>query len=494
MPLWILFVAILFPVFGGVGINFFRNKSDSWKNRYVFAITLITGIMIIFILMNTGSFEDSTKTLKVLQFTGTLSVAFRIDGFGAVFSCLIAVLWPLAVLYSFEYMEHEQRKDTFNMFYVVTFGVTLGIAWAANLFTMYLFFELLTLVTTPLVIHELTHEANRAGRKYLAYCIGGASFGFIALVFMLVYGNGADFIYGGCLDADSIKGNTDLFNMLLTVYLMGFFGFGVKAAVFPLHSWLPSAYVAPTPVTALLHAVAVVKAGAFAVIRLTYYCYGIDFLKGTWAQNVAMAAAIITIVYASSMAVRQQHIKKRLAYSTVSNLSYILFGVTMMSPLGFMAALTHMVFHAIMKICSFFCAGAVMHCSGKSYVSELEGMGRKMPKTFICFTIASFALVGTPPLCGFMSKWNLARAAIDMGGMAYVGLGALFLSALLVAIYMLSIVVRAFFPREGAIQYESKDPGVCMLLPLYVFVIMIVGFGVYSSPLMCFFEQVTGIR
>lgn len=494
MPTWLYMIPILLPILGGAGMMLLKQHTQKWKNVYMLTITCITSAMIIGILivgMKGGSFlatEDvASSTIVVLHFTGALNFAFRIDGMGVVFSGLIASLWPLAVLYSFEYMEHEERRDLFNAFYMATYGVTLGIAWSANLLTMYLFFELLTLVTTPLVLHELSHEANAAARKYLAYCIGGAAFGFIALVFMILYGNGAVFQYGGSLDLAQASAKQDL---LLWVYVLGFFGFGVKAAIFPFHGWLPSATVAPTPVTALLHAVAVVKAGAFSVIRLTYYCYGADFLRDTWAQKVVMSATIITIVFASSMAVRQQHFKKRLAYSTISNLSYILFGVTMMSPLGLVAALTHLVFHAVMKICSFFCAGAAMHRSGKSYIDEMEGMGRKMPKTFACFTVASFALVGTPPLCGFISKWNLGRGALEMGGLAFVGLAALFLSALLVAVYMLSIVTKAFFPKEGAVQYQSSDPGICMMLPLFLFVIAIVVMGVHSTPYVHFFESI----
>lgn len=494
MPTGLLMIPILLPIFGGIGMIILKQHTQRWKNVYMLTITCLTSAMIIGILlwgMCHGLFltsaDAASTTFVALRFTGSLNFAFRIDGLGVVFSGLIASLWPLAVLYSFEYMEHEERRDTFNAFYMATYGVTLGIAWAANLLTMYLFFELLTLVTTPLVLHELTHEANIAAKKYLAYCIGGAAFGFISLVFMIMYGNGAVFRYGGALDMTQAAASQEL---LLWVYVLGFFGFGVKAAIFPFHGWLPSATVAPTPVTALLHAVAVVKAGAFSVIRLTYYCFGADFLRGTWAQKVVMSATIITIVFASSMAVRQQHFKKRLAYSTISNLSYILFGVTMMSPLGLVAALTHLVFHAVMKICSFFCAGAAMHRSGKTYVYEMEGMGRKMPKTFACFTVASFALVGTPPLCGFISKWNLGRGALEMGGLAYVGLTALFLSALLVAVYMLSIVTKAFFPKDGAIQYESSDPGICMMLPLFLFVVLMIIMGVHSAPFVHFFEQI----
>ena len=275
-------------------------------------------------------------------------------------------------------------------------------------------------------------------------------------------------------------------NIFLLIYVFSFFGFGVKAAICPLNSWLPQAGVAPTPVTALLHAVAVVKSGAFAIMRLTFYCFGVDFLRETWAQYLLMGVVMFTIVYGCSMAVRETHLKRRLAYSTISNLSYILFGVVIMTPLGLAAALSHMIFHAFMKICSFFCAGAIMHQSERQYIHQLDGFAKKMPKVFAMFTVSALALMGVPGLCGFISKWNLASAAIESRNpMSYFGIGALLISALLTAIYMLGIVVRAYFPNKD-FDYDTiadvKDPNWMMLLPLAVFVVGIVGFGICSAP------------
>ena len=275
-------------------------------------------------------------------------------------------------------------------------------------------------------------------------------------------------------------------NIFLLIYVFSFFGFGVKAAICPLNSWLPQAGVAPTPVTALLHAVAVVKSGAFAIMRLTFYCFGVDFLRGTWAQYLLMGVVMFTIIYGCSMAVKETHLKRRLAYSTISNLSYILFGVVLMTPLGLVGALSHMVFHAVMKICSFFCAGAVMHQSERHYIHQLDGFARKMPKVFAIFTMSALALMGVPGLCGFISKWNLVSAAIEsQNPMAYFGIGALLISALLTAIYMLTIVIRAYFPAKD-FDYDTiadvKDPNWMMLLPLAVIAVMIVGFGLCSAP------------
>lgn len=442
---------------------------------------LLNGVLVWYLLFR---HQDSIFTLA--YFTGDLSISFHVDGMSMVFAGLVSILWPLATLYAFEYMTKEKHERIFFLFYTVTYGVTLGIAFAANLMTMYFFYELLTLVTVPLVMHTLTREAILASRNYLYYSLGGAAFAFIGLVFVTIYGTTTDFVLGGVLDAAKIG---DRVPVLLLVYVMAFMGFGVKAAVWPFHVWLPRASVAPTPVTALLHAVAVVKAGAFAIIRLTYYSFGTDFLRGTWAQGIVMTVVLFTILYGCSKALKETHIKRRLAYSTISNLSYILFGVVLMTPLGMVGALSHLVFHAVMKICSFFCAGAIMHQTDKQYVYELDGLGKQMPAVFGIFTIAAMGLMGVPGLAGFISKWNLAQAAIDSGSFqALAGVGCLLISALLTAMYMLGIVIRAFFVQPAGGTY--KDPGWKMLLPLGIFAAAILLFGLHSQPLVDFFTKV----
>lgn len=278
--------------------------------------------------------------------------------------------------------------------------------------------------------------------------------------------------------------------------------------------------------TALLHAVAVVKSGAFAILRLTYFSFGTAFLKGSWAQWTVLCAAMLTIIYGSTMAVKEAHWKRRLAYSTISNLSYILMGAVMMSPLGLVAALSHMVFHALMKICSFFCAGAVMHQTGKTHIYELDGLAKQMPKTFACLTIASLSLVGIPPFAGFISKWNIAQAAFELGlgqglvleqdgGLSWLGLTAvavLLYSALMTAVYMLTVAVRAYFPqfysvpaKASVMQQEKKpekagqqdrkstlDPNWMMLGPLIIFAVLILGFGLHAQPFMDLLMRIGG--
>ena len=481
-----MFIVVLIPFLTGIAIPLIPFSKRGHMMAFLEGLVLLNSALVFSLLMHRPE-----ESFAIVKFTGDLTLSFRIDGMSMVFGGLVAALWPLATLYSFEYMKHEKNERIFFMFYTITYGVTLGIAFAEDLVTMYFFYELLTLVTVPLVMHTLTREAILASRKYLYYSLGGAAFGFIGMIFIIVYSNSPDFVLGGSLDLTKIGWRTDI---LLLVYVLAFLGFGVKAAVCPFNSWLPDAGVAPTPVTALLHAVAVVKAGAFAIIRLTYYCFGVEFLRGTWAQTVVMAIVIFTIVYGCSRAVKETHIKRRLAFSTISNLSYILFGVTIMTPLGMVGALSHMVFHAVMKICSFFCAGAIMYKTGRSYVHQLDGFGRRMPRVFGIFTVSALALMGVPGLCGFISKWNLAAAAVASDNpLAFAGIGALLISALLTAIYMLSIVIRTFFPAKD-FDYETiadvEDPNWYMLLPLSIFVAAIIGFGLYSAPIVEFFTKI----
>ena len=477
---------ILIPIIAGILSAALPFQKKSQRQIFLECAVILNSVLVWHLLLH-----HSDNTFLLAHFTGNLSIAFKVDGLGMVFAGLVSALWPFATLYAFEYMTKEEHENVFFLFYTMTYGITLGIALAANLLTMYFFYELLTLVTVPLVMHTLTREAILASRKYLYFSLGGAAFAFIGLIMIIVYGSTIDFVYGGILDYGKIGGRT---NILLLIYVLAFMGFGVKAAVCPFNSWLPQASVAPTPVTALLHAVAVVKSGAFAIIRLTYYSFGTDFLRGTWAQDVVMLIVMFTIVYGCSRAVKETHFKRRLAYSTISNLSYILFGVTVMTPLGLVGALSHLIFHAVMKITSFFCAGAVIHQTDKNYVHELDGMGRKMPCIFGIFTVSAFARMGVPGLAGFISKWNLAAAAVDSGNpIAYFGIACLLISALLTAIYMLTVVVRAFFPGRD-FDYHTldgvKDPNWKMLVPLFVFTFFIILFGIYSGPLVDFFYSV----
>lgn len=483
----ILLIAVLVPFLGGMSM--FGAKSWSYKRLQIYSEALV---VLTSILVWIAIWKRPAEEFLCFQLAGNLRVILKLDGLGCIFAGLISILWPLANLYAFEYMSHdEKRRNTFFGFYTMTYGVTLGIAFAGNILSLYFFYELLTLVTVYLVMHPMTKKAIRASRVYLYYSLGGAAFAFLSIVCLTIFGDTTNFVLGGVLDMTKANAHP---NWVLVMFLLAFCGFGVKAALFPFHAWLPKASVAPTPVTALLHAVAVVKSGVFAIIRIIYYSYGADFLRGTWAQYVVMAMAMVTILYGSTMAVKEIHIKRRLAYSTISNLSYVLLGATMMTPLGMVAAISHLVVHAFMKICGFFCVGAVMHQTDRKFMAEIEGLGRKMPFVFGCLTVAGLSLAGIPPFGGFVSKWNLATAALAAENSAgLVAMGVLLYSAFLTAIYMGQMILKGWFPRKecrNTFTERDCDPGWKMKLPLLVFAIVILCLGLFAKPLMGVIEAV----
>lgn len=491
MNQYLIYVAIFLPMLAGFALMLSPVKNRKTIIWVAEIVTIITAVLAWMLILNPPS-----EGVTLFRFVGKYTISFKIDGLSRVFAGLVSSLWPFAVLYSAEYMEHETsektlKEKTFFGAYIITFGVTLAISMADNMLAMYVFYEMLTLVTTPLVLFNMSDEAISATRKYIVYSLGGAAFAFIGLIFLMAYGDSVQFTLGGVINSANLNGRDEILRL---IYVFAFFGFGVKAAIFPFNAWLPKAGVAPTPVTALLHAVAVVKSGAFAIIRLIYYSFGTDFLRGSWAQYLTMGFTIFTIVYGCSMAVKERHIKRRLAYSTISNLSYILFGATLMTPLGMTGALSHMIFHGVMKIAAFFCAGAVITKAHKTFVYELEGMGKRMPWTFAIFTISSLSLMGVPGLCGFFSKWQLAKAAVSAEStIGLVGLGALLVSALLTAIYMFQIILRAYYPLESAeVSTQKCDPTWRMLVPLTVFTVAIILLGVFNAPLIAFFEKVAG--
>ena len=505
MSAYVMLIPILVPLICGTVMLLHPIQSTRRRNLFVFSVTLLTSAAVGALLWFPSGEQDLT-----LKLAGILEIRFRLDGCGMVFSGLIAFLWPLAVLYAFEYMEHS-RQNAFFSFYTMTYGVTCGIAFAGNLLTMYMFYELLTIVTIPLVMHELDHKSVVAARKYMKYSFGGAAFGFLGFIAILTLGDTLDFTYGGVLSEQAIAKHG---TFLLLIYTLAVFGFGVKAALFPVHGWLPTASVAPTPVTALLHAVAVVKAGAFAIIRITYYSFGTSFLSGSVAQKIILTAAAVTIVYGSVKAVREQHVKRRLAYSTVSNLSYIIFAAALMSEAGLTGALLHLVCHGLMKITLFYCIGAIMVKTGRKYLWEMDGIARRMPVILSVYTVAGIALIGIPPFCGFISKWYIAQAAVQSGtAFSYIGLGAVMISAFLTAAYIMQLVIRAWTPvtKEGTVtedaakalpSYASDEsesvpltdtgerPGVRMCVPLLILALAIAAIGLCSGPLVRMIEKV----
>lgn len=481
-----LYLAFLLPLLGGAVLPLFRFRTVKARAIYVEAVVITTSLIMGWLIWHR---TDTVYPLMTLG--GNLQIAFKLDGTGCVFAGLVAILWPLASLYGFEYMQHEERPNTFFAWYTMTYGITLAVATSANLVSMYIFYECMTLVTLPLVLHKMDNASASAARKYLYYNISGAAMGFVAMVGVL-YAGGADnaFTLGGIAMRGDIRAD-----LLRLFWLLTFFGFGTKAALFPMYAWLPAASVAPTPVTALLHAVAVVNTGAFAVIRSTYYVFGPELLSGSAAQTIALVFACFTILFGSSMAVKEQHFKRRLAYSTISNLSYMLMGAALMSPAGMVGSLSHMVLHGTMKITLFYCAGAVLVRSGKEYVQDLRGFGKVMPFTCAVFTLGAVAMVGIPPLCGFVSKWNLLTAAAGTGlPMGTVAIVTLIISAVLTGIYLFSVSAAMYFRplNENMAHLAGKniDPGWMMKLPFAILCIAIIVLGLWSAPLVTFMRNV----
>ena len=481
----LLYLTLIIPLLFGALLPLFRFKDLKSRGIYVEAVVILTSILVwIMLLTRTDTRFDLFTVME------GLTLSFKVDGMSCVFAGLVSILWPLASLYGFEYMTHEERPNTFFAFYTMTYAVTLAVALAANLFTLYVFYECLTLITLPLVVHKQDVKSIRAGRNYLYYSITGAAMAFIALVFTLHYGATTDFTLGGILDMAKVAGHEHILHL---VFLLAFVGFGTKAAVFPMYAWLPAASVAPTPVTALLHAVAVVNAGAYAVLRVIYYAFGADFLYGTVAQAVALGIACFTIVFGSAMAVKEQHFKRRLAYSTISNLSYMLMGAALMTPAGMTGSLSHLIFHGVMKITLFYCAGAILVRTEQEYVQDLRGFAKVMPFTCGVMLVSSVAMVGIPPLCGFVSKWNLLTAAAETGlTMGTVGVAALIISAVLTAIYLFTVALPMYFRplNEGVTFTENRDPSWMMKLPLAILTLLVIGLGLCSQPIVVFLRQI----
>ena len=470
---YLLLILILLPFLGGLGLFVFPIEDTHRRNTFVMCLCSLVSVLALCMLVSILRSGAGLRIMLAPIFGEDFSLVLHVDALSAVFVSIVAILWPITNLYAFEYMQHDHAQNRFFAFFTMTYGVVIGIATAANLFTLYLFYELLTLCTLPLVMHEMDGVAKAAGLKYLLYSMSGAALAFVSMMILSSYGSLS--FAGGGLDRGLAAGHE---NLLYAGFLLGFFGFGVKAAVFPLHAWLPSAGVAPTPVTALLHAVAVVNAGIFAILRLLYYGYGAAFLAGSWAQDVMLAVTSFTIVFGSAMALRLQHMKRRLAYSTVSNLSYMLLGAAFCSGAGLTAAILHMIAHSALKIALFFCSGALL-CrteelpQGKQeYVFQYTGYAKKTPAIFAVFTVASLGLIGIPPLCGFASKWAIAEAAVAQGSaLAITGCAALCVSAFLTGLYLLGPIKEAYFPPEDfddSALSELRDPGPRMKTALWL--------------------------
>lgn len=424
--------------------------------------------------------------LVLFNLVGSIPVYFAIDSLGRLFAGIVVLIFLMAGFFSFVYMAHEKNEKRYYSFYLITFGVLMGLDFSGNLVTMYLFYEFMTLASMPLVLHSGTREAVMAGLKYMFYSFCGAYMALFGIYFLNQYADTLDFVAGGSLNMEAVvqSGNTQL---MLVVAFLTIVGFGVKAGCFPLHAWLPTAHpVAPAPASAFLSGI-IVKGGVLAIIRVIYYCIGADFIRGTWVQTVWIILAVITLLMGSSLAFKEKIMKKRFAYSTVSNLSYILLGLSMLNATAFVGSLLHVVFHAIIKSALFLFAGALIFSTGRTKVKDFVGLGKKMPVLFASYTIVSLGLIGIPPTSGVISKWYLAVGSLESGAgaLTWIGPVALLVSALLTAGYLLPISIRGFLeaPADASSLEKYKEPPLLMLAPIVILAVLTLLLGVYPTPL-----------
>lgn len=455
------------------------NVRESW--------TIIAGILQFSLIASMIPTVLDKKVVQCLLFPQTMfegiAFGFKVDAFGLIFALTASFLWILVSFYSIGYMrslkEHAQTRYYF-CFAIAIFGA-IGVAMSANLLSMYVFFEILTVSTYPLVIHEQSEEAIRAGHKYFAYLLTAGVFLLFAIMMTYYLTGTTDFTNGG-IKALAELGSAYKLTLIILFFcfLLGF----MKAAWMPFHSWLPTAMIAPTPVSALLHAVAVVKAGVFGIVRIVCYIYGVELMTSLYLGIALACIAGFTMIVANLFAIAQDNLKRRLAYSTINQLSYIILGAALLTQDGVRGAMMHIPFHGFMKITLFLCAGAIMVVTGKKNISEMAGIGKTMPVTMLAFTITAFGMCGIPPAVGFISKWYLCMGSYEafreISPVMIAFLFVLLIASLLDVVYFFPIIHTAFFKKpEGEaeeVEVKVKEAPLFMLIPLSITAIFSVVF------------------
>lgn len=485
--MYYIILSILFPILAGI---FLLTKKEM-KSRKNLLITTSAFLIVTAVLVTVTLCTSKNGILTLFNLTERLPIIFKIDEISVFFSVMAVVIFLCAGFFSFEYMKHEEKEKRYYGFYLIVLGVLLGLCFAGNLITFYLLFEMLTLTSMPLVIHNGSREAIMAALKYMFYSLCGAYMALFGLYFIERYGNTLTFSPGGVISAQMAAEHGGI---LLGVALAMLIGFGVKAGMFPMHAWLVTAHpVAPAPASAVLSAV-IVKAGVLAIVRVVYYIFGSSLLKGTWVQTIWMILTLLTVFMGSMLAYREPVLKKRLAYSTVSQVSYILFGLCVMDAGSVTGAFLHVVSHGFIKAALFLCAGAIIYKTGKTRVDELRGIGKEMPLLMWCYTILSLGLIGIPPTGGFISKWYLAEGALVSGIPVFnwIGVVVLLISALLTAGYLLPLTIQGFFPGAdydyGTLK--KKEPSWLMTAPILVLTMLSVIIGLFPNWITDYLAQI----
>ncbi len=469
LPFW----AVLLPIIGALAIRLLGDQNHRLRNPL--AVATIFLVFFNVARMLPAILAGGLVEYNLLRIIDNVGISFRVDTLGLVLGLVASALWVLATIYSIGYMFHEHSQKSYFVFFVLSCSATMGVAFAGNLFTLYIFYEYLAVCTYPLVVHAQTPEAIRAGTKYICYHLIGGAFIFLSMFLIHYLVETLEFVPGGILNtvtADKMPLLTVLFFLLIA-------GFGTKAAIMPLHSWLPGAMVAPTPVSALLHAVAIVKAGVFGIIRVLYFLYGAEMLARLQVTNALAVIISFTIIAGSIMAVKQDVLKLRLAYSTIGQLGYITLGALMLTPAGLTGGLLHIINHALMKITLFFCAGAIITVTGKTKINDLHGVGKKMPLTMLSFATGSLGLMGIVPINGYISKYYLLTGSLESGKniFAYV----ILTSSLLSAVYYLPIVINAFFKKGTFEKARGFEAPLTMLIPTVFLAVTCIVLGLFAN-------------
>ena len=490
----ILLLPVVCPILAGVLVlagKVFRKDRKSLM-AVLLAVLLLEAGLTAWALTSGGSIQG-------WRLTSQMNISFHVDEISRLFGALTAAVWLLVGIYSVAYMSHEEEEHRFFGYYLIVVGVLMGLNFSANLITMYVFFEMMTLTSLPLVLHERSRAAVMAGLKYLFYSVAGAFLALFGIFFLAGVAEDLTFAAGGILNDNMVAGKEGL--LLASTFCM-IVGFGAKAGMFPLHGWLPTAHpVAPACASAVLSGL-ITKAGVLAVIRVVYFIVGPDRLWGTWVQNGWILLALMTVFMGSMLAYKEPVLKKRLAYSTVSQVSYVMFGLSLLTPLGFVGALSHVVFHSVIKHTLFLAAGVIIVTTGWTRVEQMRGLGRVMPLTLGCYTIASLALIGIPPASGFVSKWYLASGALSSGTgiWSWVGPVVLLVSALLTAGYLLPLTIQGYFPGHDFKGEEiekrklaGKEPSLWMLGPVGILAAAALLFGCFPDSIVAMAQSIAAM-
>jgi multicomponent Na+:H+ antiporter subunit D len=483
-----LLITLLVPLIGTLGVMF-MGKNENIREGISSVASIILFLLVASMIPTV--LEGKTLVYQMFSILPGITVTLRADGMSMIFALVASSLWTIAVYYSMGYMRahHEHAQTRFNACFALAIFGAIGVAFSDNLFTLYLFYEIVSICTYPLVAHHQDTEGYNGARKYIVYLTTTAK-AFLLPALILIY------VLTGTLDfAPNIS--TGIFppevnrNLVIMLYIFCLFGFA-KNGVMPFHHWLPGAMVAPTPVSALLHAVAVVKVGVFCTTRVMLYVFGVDTMH---ALNLGIPTAYFvgfTVIMASVLALSKNNLKERLAYSTISQLSYIIMGVALLTPAGIDGGLIHIVNHAFSKITLFFCAGAVYIAAHKKDISDMGGLGKTMPFTFGAFAVASLSMIGAPPVAGFVTKWSLLVGSIQAHQIGILLI--LIASTMLNVGYFAPVTIKAFFGKrpEGETYQGIKEAPLSMLIPILIACTISVLLGIFPDFMMQFVKVVTG--